>query len=316
MIQKPLYKSSKESISFNLDYSLEKLLEKEVELARTVLYTLKDIKCRYDFNIHNIFHSVKSYNSITPDSIRYFLEKNEYENNKKDVNNKFEKVRLAIENLGRNLENILNSLSHTVSDKELINFQGVINNTIDELKLSIYKKYADKNETNKTLKFLETQLKTILEQSVKKADGADNWLLAKKPLNNYLCASCESILKGDLDKRSEYIPWNKYPSREDKSYRMGHGFSRMLQMVNDDIMKSTNTDNISTNLFLNANSNNTSNLNNFNISNIKDNPKEEDTNNISQINNTSNNAGAVKLPKVKNKTMISNPNLNTLDLNY
>ena len=77
VIQKPLYKSSKESISFNLDYSLEKLLEKEVELARTVLYTLKDIKCRYDFNIHNIFHSVKSYNSITPDSIRYFLEKNE-----------------------------------------------------------------------------------------------------------------------------------------------------------------------------------------------------------------------------------------------
>ena len=244
-----------------------------------------------------------------------FLEKNEYENNKKDVNNKFEKVRLAIENLGRNLENILNSLSHTVSDKELINFQGVINNTIDELKLSIYKKYADKNETNKTLKFLETQLKTILEQSVKKADGADNWLLAKKPLNNYLCASCESILKGDLDKRSEYIPWNKYPSREDKSYRMGHGFSRMLQMVNDDIMKNTNTDNINANLFFNANSNNTSNLNNFNISNIKDSPKEEDINNNSQINNASNNIGTVKLPKVKIKSIITNSNINTLDLN-
>ena len=65
-------------------------------------------------------------------------------------------------------------------------------------------------------------------------EGADNWLLAKKPLNNYVCASCESIIRGELDKRSEYIPWNRYPNRDEKSYRMGHGFSRMLQMINED----------------------------------------------------------------------------------
>ena len=56
--------------------------------------------------------------------------------------------------------------------------------------------------------------------------------------------------------QTKYIAWNKYPQREDKTYRMGHGFSRMLQMVNDDIMKSTNTDKIDTNIFLNTNSNN------------------------------------------------------------
>ena len=268
-------------------------------------------------------YSKLSFQKITSNTIKTdsngdflkFLEKDEYVNNKKDVNNKFEKVRLAIENLGRNLENILNTLSHTVSDKELMNFQGVINNTIDELKLSIYKKYADKSETNKSLKYLETQLKTILEQSVKKTEGADNWLLAKKPLNNYLCASCESIIKGDLDKRGEFIPWNKYPTREDKSYRMGHGFSRMLQMVNDDIMKNTNIDNINSNLFLNANNSNNSNLNNFNLSSIKDNPKEEDNNN-SQINNNVNTTiGNVKLPKVKIKNINNNSSLNTLEIN-
>ena len=70
-------KSSNEDVSYNVDYSFCKLLEKEVDLARNVLYALKDIKCRYDFNIHNIFHTVKSFNSITPDSIRNFLEKNE-----------------------------------------------------------------------------------------------------------------------------------------------------------------------------------------------------------------------------------------------
>ena len=64
-------------ISFNVDYSFVKLLEKEVELARKFLYALKDLKCRYDFNIHNIYHSIKSYSSITPDSIRLFLKRNE-----------------------------------------------------------------------------------------------------------------------------------------------------------------------------------------------------------------------------------------------
>ena len=243
-----------------------------------------------------------------------YVDKNEYNNNKKDVNNKFEKVRLAIENLGRNLENILSSLTHTVNEKDLINYQGVMKNTLDELKLSIIKRFADKIETNKSLKYLETQLKTVLETTNRKIDGADNWLLAKKPLSNYLCASCESVIKGELDKKADYIPWNKYPSREDKNYRMGHGFSRMLQMVNDDIMRSTNTDNINSNLFLNTNNNN---FNNFNISNAKDNQKDEDNNSNLQVNNNNNTISNVKLPKVKSKNvnLNSNQSLNNLEIN-
>ena len=232
-----------------------------------------------------------------------YLEKAEYKENKKEVNSKFEKVRLAIENLGRNLENIVNSLSHTVNEKELVSYQGVVKNTIDELKLFINKRYADKIDTNKSLKYLEAQIKTYLE--ARKGDGSDNWLLAKKPLNTYLCASCESVIRGELDKRSEYIAWNKYPQREDKTYRMGHGFSRMLQMVNDDIMKSTNTDKIDTNIFLNTNSNNY---------NQKD---DEDINLTIQA--SSNSPGNIKLPRVKNKNANTNTNnsqaLNNMEFN-
>ena len=250
---------------------------------------------------------------ISVDLMKY-LEKNEYNYNKVEVNNKFEKVRLAIENLGRNLENILTSISHTVSDKDLINYQGVVKNTIDELKISLNKKYADKIDTNKTLKYLETQLKTVMEFTNKRTDGAENWLLAKKPLNNYLCASCESVIRGELDKKTDYIPWNKYPSREDKPHRMGHGFSRMLQMVNDDIMRSTNTDNINNNIFLNTNINNLNS--NFNISNTKDNQKDEDNTNAPN-NNSNNIIGNLKLPKVKNKGLNINTNqsVNNLDVN-
>ena len=42
----------------------------------------------------------------------------------------------------------------------------------------------------------------------------------------------------DLNNKSDYVAWNKYPQRDDKTYRMGHGFSRMLQNVNSNLLKS------------------------------------------------------------------------------
>ena len=120
-------------------------------------------------------------------------------------------------------------------------YQDIIKSTLDEYRINNNKKYADKYDTLKNFKFIETQIKTVNENYNKKLDGQDNWLLAKKPLNNYLCASCEGIIRGELDKRCDYIPWNKYPNRDEKYSRMGHGFSHMLQMVNDDIRK--NVDN-------------------------------------------------------------------------
>ena len=61
----------------------------------------------------------------------------------------------------------------------------------------------------------------------------DNWLLAKKPINGYSCAACESII-GDLrDDTNKFIPWNRMPLRDpgDNIYRKGNGFSKMLQMI-------------------------------------------------------------------------------------
>ena len=141
--------------------------------------------------------------------INKYIVKEELDAYKKEINNKFEKVRLTIENLGRNIESILSTLAHTVNDKEITNFQNSIKNSIDELKINFLKKFADKIDTNKNIKLLETQIKSILEKE--KKDLADNWLLAKKPLNNYLCASCESVIKGELDKRRIILPGINIP---------------------------------------------------------------------------------------------------------
>jgi hypothetical protein len=71
---------------------------------------------------------------------------------------------------------------------------------------------------------------------IKKQDKGDNWLIAKKPINGFTCASCEAYI-GDLKDRENYLAWNKYPMREpqDKAYRIGNGFSRMLSMLNVEV---------------------------------------------------------------------------------
>ena len=40
-----------------------------------------------------------------------------------------------------------------------------------------------------------------------------------------------------MNPSNEYLPWNKYPQR-DKIYRMGKGFSHMLQMMTSEFVKS------------------------------------------------------------------------------
>ena len=54
-------------------------------------------------------------------------------------------------------------------------------------------------------------------------------------MGGHSCASCETYI-GDLNEKKDYVAWNKYPQRErDKNYRVGNGFSRMLNMLNLDI---------------------------------------------------------------------------------
>ena len=224
-----------------------------------------------------------------------FIEVGTFEENKKELSKKFDKIRISFEDILKNIDEILEKLSHTPSDKDFAQYQDIIKNLLDEYRINNNKKYADKYDTSKNFKFLETQIKTITENYNKKLDGQDNWLLAKKPLNNYLCASCEGIIKGELDKRCDYIPWNKYPNREEKYTRMGHGFSHMLQMVNDDIRKNVDS------------KEKEKERNKFEDKEKEYNSDEDKKKNSGERNNSS-----VKLPKVKIRPKNYN-NVNLMD---
>ena len=143
----------------------------------------------------------------------------------------------SIDELRRILNDFGNVLKTKTSEDDMKNFEIIYNNKIEELKLMCTKKFSDKNDTNKTFKYLDAQIKHIYEMISKKNDKNENWLIAKKPVG-YCCASCDSYL-GELKEKGEYIAWNRYPHRErEKNYRVGNGFSRMLNMLNLEVKSS------------------------------------------------------------------------------
>ena len=182
---------------------------------------------------------VKKLNSVNAKDLQSFLSRNEFD---KELNNIYKKIEQTLEIESENykfIQHIENRLKFFVTQNELRTMEQCIMNLIEEMKNEIPRKFMEKTEIMKNFKILELQIKNIYESSpnLLHIKENDNWLLAKKPINNYLCASCESYI-GDLKNKNVYLPWNKIPSHDNKKYRMGNGFSRMLQLVNMDLMKS------------------------------------------------------------------------------
>lgn len=114
--------------------------------------------------------------------------------------------------LGRLIEDILMSLEMKVNIKDLKSLEDGVKIRIEDIKSSFIKRFADKLDTNKQFKFIENQIKGILDSNKGKEKG-ENWLLAKKPVNGYSCASCEAYI-GDLHETNQPIYWNRYPNRD------------------------------------------------------------------------------------------------------
>ena len=143
-----------------------------------------------------------------------------------------EKIYKEIDSLRRDLS-VVDEESKKYS-KNLVNkLDEDLNKKINEIKNLIQKKYMDKIEINKIIKTLEVQIKSLGEDTKK---DSDSWLLAKRPLKCFNCASCEANVKNDYAS-ADYLPWKKYP-KGDKIHRMGQGFSHMLQMMTSEFVKS------------------------------------------------------------------------------
>ena len=286
---------------------LSYFLNKIESLSATVLAMKEALETLSGMKQENIFDMTQYVENI---AFQEFIKKTN-----KDKNN----LEKNIDELRRLFKDILESFNKKADEKDLRDFELLLNNKLEELKLMSGKKFADKIDTGKTLKYLDAQIKFLSENFNKKNDRNDNWLLAKKPLGGHSCASCESYL-GNLKESDDYIPWNKYPQRErDKNYRVGNGFSRMLNMLNLDVKNTF--EGIKEN---NYDSDNNSEHMNFDKKRLMTSPVNNsiNTNNNSKINNynrsTLNNFGQSNLPKI-NMTLnkeegISNFNMSSYQM--
>ena len=197
----------------NISTNIQKLLEfkkifEEKDKRKAIVDNTKYVK-QDGFNeaINNIHRSI--------------------DNNKKE----FSEIRIDIDNIRTKDLNIKANL------RDLKNLEDSIFTKMETLKETIRDNFVEKNMLVKNLKYLELQTKQLIEESKKKTEKKDSWILAKKPYNGHLCASCESYI-GDLkpNTNSKYVAWNKYPAKDpiEKIFRINAGFSKVLQMVNQD----------------------------------------------------------------------------------
>ena len=200
-----------------------------------------------------------------------------------------------------------------LESKERVNkLDEEINEKLNELISKINKKYLDKFEINKLFKNLDLQMKLLSDNQKNKE--SDNWILAKKPLGCFNCATCEANIK-NLSPTNDYLPWNKYPPGE-RQFHIGQGFSRLLQRIsNDPVLKSFSNEKKEFQADNDFNSNLYSSMTNikgknhfiFKINN-RENMKEDFREKIFKLNKN------YKLPKVFSNKRKKNYNLDNLPL--
>ena len=267
--------------------------------------------------IDSLFNQLMSKSGVDSPSINVdfsqYVYKSDFEKHKKENEKEFAKIWEEIDKLKNLIDQILTALKTKANLSDLEDLKNYLLGKIEELALASMKKFADKNETTNNFKYLEDQIKKILEmlQSQKPGSDTETWLLAKKPMNGYACASCESFIKDLREDSHKFIPWNRMPLRDpgDKLYRMGNGFSKMLQMLNFD-----NNGNVS--LSPNVIINEVNNNNNFIDNNSRvasafvGKNRENNFNNVINNNNNVSNLGNNNMRSgIKKRIQSANPKM-------
>jgi hypothetical protein len=247
-----------------------------------------------------------------------------FEDFKSQIIKEFTSVNDNFTHLRRLVDSILDSLKNKPSYRDIKVLEEELLVKMEELKVATAKKFAERIETTKNFKYLDQQIKHILQVYITKDSKSDNWLLAKRPLNSNLCASCEAYI-GDLKDNSNFPPWNtRYPHKDpsDKYYRLGNGFSKMLQILNVDenekknagnnIQKTINSNNSEINVANKLNENNSS-KSNLNAIKTEINNNENNNNILPKIKGNNTSSNFMKNNNTNNKNITSSSNAENVE---
>ena len=224
-----------EFMSDKTDHNNLIMLLKKFETAQNTLYRANSMMVEFD-------KEKKRLQNLDPKKVVLI---DSYEEFKANINKiianfhkEFQEVKTEL------IDKNLKFIGSQASLKDLKNLEDDLIAKLDELYNGINERFADKNLVLKNNKIIELKMKHYIE-NYKKSDKSDTWLLSKMPIG-HLCASCEAYL-GDIKDtaNTKYVPWNKYPTKDvaGKLYRVGAGYSRMLQMISPDKSKYNNYSN-------------------------------------------------------------------------
>ena len=216
---------------------------------------IEETKSKLNELIYNLYGYTGDQYDI--DKNTKFVKEDDFDKYKLTIANEIEKIWTEIYNIKEKNDVLIEKSKDRCSTKDIEDNNNYVFQKMEEHFDDLNKKFVLKNENSIALKNLEDQFKRIILLLATKVDHEnDNWLIAKKPINGYSCAACESFI-GDLkeEKNDKYINWKKMPMRErekekeqekEKIYRLGNGYSHVLKMVGVDNNK---------NVSLNPNSN-------------------------------------------------------------
>ena len=217
------------------DFQISQNVSKEITNIKLQLESVSNKVHNISQNLSNKKGDKNNY-KINKDDIYKFLEYSTFEEFKSHITKEFSNINDNFNNSKKMLNELIDIVKNRVTFKDLKTLEEAIMSQMENLKILFIKKFADKADVNKAMKYLDQQIKNIIQIYIKKIEKGDNWLLSKKPITSKLCASCESYI-GDLNDTNEdnkiYVPWNKYPVKDinDKLYRLGQGYSNMLQIL-------------------------------------------------------------------------------------
>ena len=218
-----------------LDSKNEKMTNKIDDIERKMNELIYGLYGDYDLHLNDDQNNKR----VT------FVTKEEFDEYKTNTEDEFGKIWEEIDKLKRTSEIIFDHLKDKGSLKDLDDLKNYLLQKVEEMISGLNKRFVERNENAYAFKNLEDQFKKVIVLLATKAEHEnDNWLIAKKPINGFSCAACESYI-GELkeEQNNKYIPWNKMPIRErekeqekekEKIYRLGNGYSKVLKMVGVD----------------------------------------------------------------------------------
>ena len=171
---------------------------------------------------------------INKEGVKIFIQKNLYEEDISKIIKKLEKIfEVHKENLSK-IKTIEKEMKFFITDKEIKNIEHYTLNMIQEFKINAAKKFLDKKEGIKSLKLLGLQINNINEYLNLSNNISIDKFTMNNSLLNYICPLCDNKIVNNKNSNNQFLNYKS----ESTSYRMGQGFSHMLKLINNDLMKS------------------------------------------------------------------------------